>query len=292
MLFGSTDNKRMIWSLLLDASYFKGFQASHKDMVKRVLDSVVGEMDNNPRLADVSLQDKNREVVKQMMMYRDLWVQDGTVGSERTANQQPMHQTQYQQLQQQQVTAEDIREERDRAFQASLRSKQAEMESLLNGSRPDNIDFSDKTKEERIGGDMERLVAEAQAERQREMEQALRYGQSGRSQAEVEKWINGGRPLQIEQDSNVKLDIQTIATKPSGIVKAVRFEDDFVKSETSSSHQIEQTNDIFSRLKRKQGGIREQEQGNYEERLRKIEDQVSNMSKNIETILSILSKQS
>ena len=48
-------------------------------MVKRVLDSVVHEMSQTPTYNGFSVMDKNKEVVKQMMAYRDLWAQDGTI---------------------------------------------------------------------------------------------------------------------------------------------------------------------------------------------------------------------
>ena len=155
MSFNTTENKKLIWSLLLESSYFKGFPASQKDMVKRVLDSVINELGQNPSVSQMDITDKNREVVKQMVMYRDLWAQDGIINQQnphqQPTHQQPTHkQQQYQELPalfDNSVTAEDLRDQRNKQFNESFNQKQAEMNQLLNASKPQEIDFSDSAKE-------------------------------------------------------------------------------------------------------------------------------------------------
>ena len=158
MSFNTTDNKKLIWSLLLESSYFKVFPASQKDMVKRVLDGVINELSQNPNIQSLDIIDKNKEVVKQMVMYRDLWVQDGTINNSNSnrinssINESSRIQYQPQNYQQPQnmnmnintnVTAEDLREQRSKDFNDTFNRKQAEMDKYLNVAKQNNIDFSD-----------------------------------------------------------------------------------------------------------------------------------------------------
>lgn len=253
MSFNSTDNKKLIWSLLVETAYFKGFPANQKDMVKRVLDGVVHEMNMNPSLKSASTTDKNKEVVKQMMQYRDLWAQDGLINLNHNHFQQP--QTQYQTLPSYvtQVTAEEIREKREQDFNNTLRQKQEEMSGFLNAGKPQEIDFSDKGIDEaRIGGDMERLVAEAEAARKRELDTLLSQTHQT-TQKDVEQWINGGRPLKIDNESTLPIEAHQITPPKTNMKqKTVRFDDgnnqQNIRMEANVTHDGD---DFFNKLKRK-----------------------------------------
>lgn len=265
MSFSSIDNKKLIWSLLVETAYFKGFPANQKDMVKRVLDSVVHEMSQTPTYNGFSVMDKNKEVVKQMMAYRDLWAQDGTISNTNSNMSDRSYQTQgqtqqlhnnngYNQLPSytSQVTAEEIRERREQEFNDTLRRKQAEMEGFLNANKPSQIDFSDKAKDERIGGDMERLVAEEEARRKREMDNLLNQS-AQMSQKDVEKWINGGKPLKIDNESTLPIEAHQISPPKTNMKqKTVRFDDGNNQQQNNRMNVNVNDDDFFNKLKRKQ----------------------------------------
>ena len=294
--FSSVDNKRLIWSTLVETSYFDGFPPSQKDMVKRVLDSVVHEVSQTPTTSTLSTSEKNREVVRQMVSYRDLWAQDGTIGQPQAPIRSPSHLPQ-QRVQNpptgyvSQVTAEELREQRESAFNKSLMEKQAEMEGYLNGSRPQNIDFSDNNQEQRIGGDMERLVAEAEAERRRQMDGLFTEGNGG--QKDAEKWVNGGRPLKIDNSETLPIESQTIQPPP----RRVRFSED--SSPPRQRRPSSGEADIFAKLKRRPGSPSGRERSNslerqsYESLLSEMKDmrsQLAEIAKNIERLLVIKDK--
>lgn len=294
--FSSVDNKRLIWSTLVETSYFDGFPPSQKDMVKRVLDSVVHEVSQTPTTSTLSTSEKNREVVRQMVSYRDLWAQDGTIGQPQAPIRSPSHLPQ-QRVQNpptgyvSQVTAEELREQRESAFNKSLMEKQAEMEGYLNGSRPQNIDFSDNNQEQRIGGDMERLVAEAEAERRRQMDGLFTEGNGG--QKDAEKWVNGGRPLKIDNSETLPIESQTIQPPP----RRVRFSED--SSPPRQRRPSASETDIFAKLKRRPGSPSGRERSNslerqsYESLLSEMKDmrsQLAEIAKNIERLLVIKDK--
>ena len=316
--FSSIDNKRRIWGLLVDSAYFKGFPTNQKDMVKRVLDSVVHEVSQTPGLSGSPIGEKNNEVIRQMLSYRDLWSQDGTIGGssgsgsigsdgiprERSGG-GPSYVTQ--------VTAEELREQREASFNQSLREKQAEMEGYLRGSRPQNIDFSDKKKEERIGGDMERMVAEAEAERRRQMD-ALFAGGGFSGNADAERWVNGGRPIKIDDSATLPIEAQPIpsnkktsavsaTTPPSPPPRRVRF------SENTPSHEggdrRRGDDDIFAKLKRRPsadrylGSHEGQDAGNQHRqymgdtslilgKIGELQTQMMKMARDIETLTTVI----
>lgn len=259
-------------------------------MVKRVLDSVVHEVSQSPATSSLPTSEKNREVVRQMVSYRDLWAQDGTIGQQKTS---PL--TQQHQLSPpgyvSQVTAEELREQRETAFNKSLMEKQAEMEGYLNGSRPQNIDFSDNNQEQRIGGDMERLVAEAEAERRRQMDGLFTEGNGG--QKDAEKWVNGGRPLKIDNSETLPIESQTIRPPP----RRVRFSED--SSPPRQRRPSLGEADIFAKLKRRPASPPGRERSNslerqsYESLLSEMKDmrsQLAEIAKNIERLLVIKDK--
>lgn len=303
--FSSVDNKRLIWSTLVESSYFDGFPPSQKDMVKRVLDSVVHEVSQTPTTSTLSTSEKNREVVRQMVSYRDLWAQDGTIGKQQQRQSQPQSQrpslpTQHSSSQPpqfspsgyvSQVTAEELREQRESAFNKSLMEKQAEMEGYLNGSRPQNIDFSDNNQEQRIGGDMERLVAEAEAERRRQMDGL--FTESNGGQKDAEKWVNGGRPLKIDNSETLPIESQTIQPPP----RRVRFSED--SSPPRQRRPSSGEADIFAKLKRRPASPPGRERSNSLERqsyesllseMKEMRSQLAEIAKNIERLLVIKDK--
>jgi hypothetical protein len=240
---------------------------------------VVHEVSQSPTTASMSVAEKNREVAKQMMSYRDLWVQDGTVGSPvrqgHGMGAQPGYVSQ--------VTAEEIREQREQAFNQTLRAKQEEMEGYLNGTRPQNIDFSDNTQEQRIGGDMERLVAEAEAERRRQMDALLAEGTG--SHVEAEKWVNGGRPLKIDNSETLPIESQAIPSP-----RRVRFSDDVQTRAAPGQRRNVSDTDVFAKLKRRPVSPPSREQ--YEAlmtEMKEMRSQIAKIGKDIERLLDMSS---
>ena len=83
--------------------------------------------------------------------------------------------------------AEDIQKERQSAFNMELKKKEEEMSSIIKLRKPDEIKFSDDNYDKPIGDDMERLLAETLASRERELEHITK----GKEDKDIaEKWIN------------------------------------------------------------------------------------------------------
>jgi hypothetical protein len=88
-------------------------------------------------------------------------------------SQQQIYQRKQQQVPQLETIyrAEDLQKERQNAFQNEFKRKEEEMSSVLKLKKPEEINFTDDVYDKPIGDDMERLLAEALASRERELEQ-------------------------------------------------------------------------------------------------------------------------
>ena len=226
MLFESRENRSAIWNELKRLNYFAGFKASSKDEVRRLLDNAITMV--AIQKSNRTTQEKNSEVINQMLSNRDLFIADER-GPYVASTVDPGT-----------ITAEGMREMREQEFSRQLGRHQAEFDSIINQGKPENIDFSDKTQEQRIGGEMETLIARAQQMRQMDLESAAKASTNQKPE-EVEKWLNGGRTLKIQQDTSLPVDAQPITPRK------VRF------SETNNqgTQESKDTDDIFSRLKMK-----------------------------------------
>jgi hypothetical protein len=98
--------------------------------------------------------------------------------------------------------AEDIQKERQSAFNMELKKKEEEMSSIMKLKKPDEINFSDDNYDKPIGDDMERLLAETLASRERELELLVKNKED---KDNAEKWIN----------SSISSSISPIANKPT-----------------------------------------------------------------------------
>lgn len=103
-------------------------------------------------------------------------------------------------------TAEDIKNERQNEIQMKLKEKENEMNTFLQIKKPQDIDFSDKNnEEEKIGSNMDRLIADALASRERELEQLTNNIDIKTAQ----EWIgnseqNKNQPSKIIPQKNIK----------------------------------------------------------------------------------------
>jgi len=131
---------------------------------------------------------------------------------------------------------------------------------------------------------MERLVAEAEAERRRQMDGLFLEGNGG--QKEAEEWVNGGRPLKIDDSKTLPIESQPI--QPS---RRVRFSNDSPpRQRRPSSGEV----DIFAKLKRRPTSPPGRERSNSLERqsyesllseMKKMRGQLDEIGKNIELLL-------
>jgi hypothetical protein len=170
--------------------------------------------------------------------------------------------------------ADDIKKTRMSELEIRLKEKQTEMDTMLNNKKPEHIDFSDKALginkesdlyDKKLAGDeMERLLAEALASRERELDKLNIDADTGSHSG------GGGLSGGIDSDS-IRIPVNKIVMKRPRESKNVSFNDadnTMVEYENQVSETQEYDNSrvntdipndnvlsFFSKLKSKKGNV-------------------------------------
>jgi len=94
-------------------------------------------------------------------------------------------------------------------YASNLKQKQNDLEKLQGGIKPPTIDFKDKTEQEY--GNVNRLMDQTMADRQKELESIARSFEGNRAQAT--KWLNVEKAPEIKIDRNTSVEIDVIPAK-------------------------------------------------------------------------------
>jgi len=178
--FSTNENKALLWSVLHGSGKFVGIPDSQQHTIQEMFDSTIRDMSEHYRKSNqpVNLNVINKEAVVVICNKIEAVKQRQQQQQQPYKNQHIPQQQQIYQKKQQQVPqletiyrAEDLHKERQNTFQNEFKKKQEEMSSILKLKKPEEINFTDDVYDKPIGNDMERLLAEALASRERELEQ-------------------------------------------------------------------------------------------------------------------------
>ena len=184
--FTSTENKGLLWSVLHGGGKFNGVPDASLKKVQVMFETTLNEMNESFQKTNqsIDLNVMNKEAVYSICKKLDnlMAEENKKITTDQKKQQQiPQLETVYR--------AEDIQKERQSAFNMELKKKEEEMSSIIKLKKPDEIKFSDDVYDKPIGDDMERLLAETLASRERELEQLI--NSTGKEDKNVaEKWIN------------------------------------------------------------------------------------------------------
>ena len=184
--FTSIENKALLWSVLHGGGKFNGVPDESLKKVQVMFETTLNEMNESFQKTNqsIDLNVMNKEAVYSICKKIDNLMAEE---SKKITRDQKKHQ----QIPQLETVyrAEDIQKERQSAFNMELKKKEEEMSSIIKLKKPDEINFSDDVYDKPIGDDMERLLAETLASRERELEQLI--NSTGKEDKNVaEKWIN------------------------------------------------------------------------------------------------------
>ena len=178
--FSGNENKALLWSVLHGGGKFVGIPDSQVPAIKEIFEQTIHNMSEHCRRLNqpVNLNAINKEAV--VIICKKIEAvkmqQSQQQQQQRQSYQNPPQQI-YQKKQQQVpqletiYRAEDVQKERQNAFQNEFKRKEEEMSSILKLKKPEEINFTDDVYDKPIGDDMERLLTEALASRERELEQ-------------------------------------------------------------------------------------------------------------------------
>jgi len=181
-LFSSNENKALLWSVLHGGGKFDGIPDASFHNIKVMFETTINEMGESHNRANqhMDLNVMNKEAVFTICKRIEL-MKSGQMNKQMHQMQQmqptPSHAQSYQKKQQQPpqlqtiYKAEDIQKERQNAFNNELKKKEEEIASIIKLRKPEEIKFTDDIYDKPIGDDMERLLAETLASREKELEQ-------------------------------------------------------------------------------------------------------------------------
>lgn len=210
--FTGQENKRVLWGILYEGGVFNHIDAGQLDKVKRIFEEQVAYINTTH---SGTVMEMNKEAMRAIV------------------NKLEPLKTRVEEIPRPASQAQ-VKEQRAIEFDNSLKSRQEEFTGLINAAKPQRIDFSDGTEDKPIGSEMDRLLAEATARRERELSMVV----SSQDVKAGEEWIGTtqgpaqgpaqptphGQPIAISS-TNVSLQIEEVQESQQAPKKKVTFED-------------------------------------------------------------------
>ena len=228
--FTSSENKGLLWSVLHAGGRFNGVPDASLKKVQVMFETTLNEMNEAFQKTNqsIDLNVMNKEAVYAICKKLDNLMADEnkkTIIDQKKQQQIPQLETVYR--------AEDIQKERQSAFNMELKKKEEEMLSIIKLKKPDEIKFLDDVYDKPIGDDMERLLAETLASRERELEQ-LNNSTGKEDKIVAEKWINPNTSKDVI-NPNLNYVNDSFEKKKKVSFNVVTPEDEPVSSSTTTT---------------------------------------------------------
>lgn len=203
----STANKGFLWSLMLESDVFGGVPPGKKKSVIDIFESVIKDIEYNNT---GSLIEMNKAVIMRVNS-----LLDPIREKKQDISSYPPKL----------VTAAKISANRQEQFSNNLSERQRKFDDMIVTKKPDEVDFSDNSADEKpIGSEMDEMLSNIMARREQQMNQVLQTHDTNAAQT----WINNdgsgsnaGPP--ILQFGEVVSTPKVEEVKPKQIVT---FEDD------------------------------------------------------------------
>jgi hypothetical protein len=176
--FSSNENKALLWSVLHGGGKFSGIPEIQVQNIQIMFETIIRDMCESYRKSNqlTDLNGMNKEAIITICKKIETMKSSPNMKQQQQQQQQqqqPIYQKKQQMPPQLETIyrAEDIQKERQNSFNMELKKKEEEMASIITLKKPEEINFTDDIYDKPIGDDMERLLAETLASRERELEQ-------------------------------------------------------------------------------------------------------------------------
>ncbi len=243
MEFNSNNNKGLIWGLLQESNIFQGIDDKQFPKIQAILEDTINNIEATQSSYD--LMAKNKMAMEELIF---------KINTEKN---KPVKSSKVQMI----YTSDDLSKERKDNFNNKLKQQQDNLNTYINPKVPEEPKFKDDG-DKPIGDDMDRLIAERMANRERELDVP-------QISKEAEEWINNSKEVKplpeipIDSDKKVTFDLQSQEKMP---VQETIFNNDTNLLENDNSNIKLEVNDIFSKLKRKTLPIRVDNDDNTDKR--------------------------
>lgn len=228
MEFNTNGNKELIWNLLQENNVFDGINNKKMNKIQAIFEETIQNIELTQ--SKNNLMTKNKNAMEEIIL---------KIGNERDKpNKVEMI-----------YTSDGLSKHRRETFDNKLKQQQDNLNTYTHPKIPDKPNFNDDI-DTPIGDDMDKLIAERLASRERELDVP-------HITKEAEKWLNNGtreknnflQKTPSETDKKVTFNLQSQNT--TVLTKSI-IEDDInmnVLKDDKSSIKLE-VSDFFSKLKR------------------------------------------
>ena len=236
MEFISNNNKGLIWGLLQESNVFDGIENENFARIQTIFEDTISNVHRSN--TNLSLLEKNKLAMNTLIK---------KINDEKSRPKKSIQMV---------YRAEDIQNKREQEFNVKLKEQQDNLNKMINPTKPKAMSFSDETinEDKPIGDDMDRLIAERLATRERELE-------IPQITKETEQWLNNNREVKLKIENKSVSFNESVTNIPKLVDRNIELVVDNITENRVSNmtenrvnsiveNKIE--NSIFNKLKRKQ----------------------------------------
>ena len=284
MDFISNNNKAMIWGLLQDSKIFEGIGNEKYNLIQKTFEETIHEIHRSG--TNIPLLEKNKMAMNELITKINKERNNNRPNNSNINSNNNNHSEKPLEMI---YTASDLQNQRANEMSLKLKEQQDSMNTLMNPSKPKDVNFSDTSlaDDKPIGEEMDKLIAERMASRERELEVPP-------ITKETEQWLNTNKDTasttnststSIHRESIPEKKVSFDSTTPMDnmLLKAVTNTPD-INTNTSINTS---TNSIFSKLKRKTDNI-VTDNSNIVDELKIIKETQEQLKNTCNQILEIL----
>ena len=236
MEFISNNNKGLIWSLLQESNIFDGIENENFARIQTLFEDTISNVHRSN--TSLSLLEKNKLTMNTLIK---------KINDEKSNPKKSIQMV---------YRAEDIQNKREQEFNLKLKEQQDNLNKMINPTKPKTLSFSDENSNEDkpIGDDMDRLIAERLATRERELE-------IPQITKETEQWLNNNREVKLKIENKSVSFNESVTNIPKPIDRNIELAADnmaenrvsnMAENRVSNMTENKIENSIFNKLKRKQ----------------------------------------
>ena len=236
MEFISNNNKGLIWGLLQESNIFDGIENENFARIQTLFEDTISNVHRSN--TNLSLLEKNKLTMNTLIK---------KINDEKSKPKKSIQMV---------YRAEDIQNKREQEFNVKLKEQQDNLNKMINPTKPKAMSFSDETSNEDkpIGDDMDRLIAERLATRERELE-------IPQITKETEQWLNNNREVKLKIENKSVSFNESVTNIPKPLDREDRGDrhrnielvvDNITENRVSNITESKVENSIFNKLKRKQ----------------------------------------
>lgn len=179
MEFLGNENKFMLWSVLQESNVFQNIPNEYFEQIKETFDNVLLDYSRNTN--ETEIVSMNKDVIPILLTKMH------SIANSQVSNKKI----------QLVYRSEDIKKEREDDFNKKMEMQQSNMKDYLQPKKPKEVSFAINNDDKPLGGNMDRLIKDMMASRQRELETL-----QTNSLEDAKKWIGIPKSTSIH-DTNI-----------------------------------------------------------------------------------------